>query len=120
MPMYGLPANGSINNQYQNPSLMNPNPMMPMPITNGNQAGNFGMPAFPMDVNGNYLNNQIPMNYQMNPQGYNNPKNAFNNQSQNIPQSNYPQMPMNPNFNNQPQQYPQQNQVDNNYPDFFN
>jgi len=121
MPIYGLPPNGTISNHYQNPSLMNPNATIAIPIANLNQGGNFGMPSFPMDVNGNFLNNQMNgmnnnINQQGNPQGYIQSQNAFNNQSQN-----YPQIPLNPNNNNNyQQQYPVQNQVDNNYPDFFN
>lgn len=128
--MYGLPTNAPINNQYQNPGLMNPNMMMPMPIVNPNNGQNYGFSPLGMDVNGNYINNQPnPMNNQVYPQAYNyqNPSLVgYSTTQQNL--GNMGNMPNAPNTSNAPlqqqqhQQYPnvQQHQVDNNYPDFFN
>lgn len=118
MPMYGLPANGPFNNQYQNPSYMNPNPMMPMPIINPNLTQNtnqyYGIPQFPMDVNGN-MNNQMPMNIPNNDQSY--PQINMNQPNPYIPQQNSQNLANN---NMQANYPPQQNNVNNNYPDFFN
>ena len=128
MPMYGLPSGIPMNNQYQNPSMMNPNPMMQMPILgphiNVNSNQSLGVHPYPVDANGNFYNynNQNPMMPNTyNPQGY--PKFPSNNNNNNpkVQQqnpNNYPNNNANNNANVQPQH--NQQQVDSNYPDFFN
>jgi len=129
MPMYGLPSNAPFNNQYQNPSIMNPNMMIPMPITNPNNAQGYGFNPMNMDFNGNYMNNQPnpmnndPINNQGYPQTYNYPNQNLNySQQQNFgaPMGNIPNMINQQEQKQQKQPNTQQHQVDSNYPDFFN
>lgn len=128
MPMYGLPSNLPFNNQFQNASMMNPNTMMPMPITNPNNPQGYGFNPLVMDVNANYENSQpnpmnnFPINNQGYPQDYNYQNQSVNyQQQQNLgaPMGNMPSMPNN---SQQPQKQSnvQQHPVDSNYPDFFN